>query len=330
MAPIATYVFLDLETTGLPQLDNNQTRITELSMVAVKRQHLLDTRPGAVPRVLDKLSMCFNPGRLIHPDSTNITGLSNELLEHNTLFNLNVFNTINSFLQCLEKPICLVSENGHSFDFPILKNHFEKLGVQLPDDTLCGDSLYAFHDILEGAKGAGSTAGSNSLANVAQNGDKVKRVQLCDDSIGEPSPKNEEQSPNIESAQSEEVITEDLEKHFNEYDDLKFQQIMKEQNNRTPEKKPIQNSLTKIKKVKRKIYFGNKPKPTVSYKLKDIYERVLNRAANEAHRAENDCLMTMEIAIGLKEKFVEYMDDEENHCKFSGVKAMTPGVKLGD
>ncbi|XP_022818522.1 uncharacterized protein LOC111350997 [Spodoptera litura] len=330
MAPIATYVFLDLETTGLPKLDNNKTRITELSMVVVKRRHLLDTRPGAVPRVLDKLSMCFNPGRMIHPDSTEITGLNNDLLEHNTLFNLNVFNTINSFLQCLEKPVCLVSENGHSFDFPILKNHFEKLGVQLPDDILCGDSLYSFYDILEPSKGAGSTEGNKlAIVNVAENGDKEKEVKLCDPSR-EASPKCEEQSANVENSQSEELITEDVMKHFDECDDLKFQQIMKEQNNRTPEQKPIRQTLTKIKKVKRRIFFENKPKPTRSYKLKDIYERVLNRPANEAHRAENDCLMAMEISISMGRQFVEYLDTEKNQCKFSEIKAMTPGVPLGD
>ncbi|KAH9640150.1 hypothetical protein HF086_018392 [Spodoptera exigua] len=330
MSRIATYVFLDLETSGLPMLDNNKTRITELCMVVVKRQHLLETRPGSVPRVLDKLSMCFNPGRMIHPDSTEITGLSNDLLEDNTLFNLNVFNTINSFIQCLKKPVCLIAENGHSFDFPILKNHFDKLGVELPDDILCGDSLYSSYDILEFAQGTASTERNASVANVAENGDKEKEVKASDNSSSETTSKSAEQSSNVENSQSEEVITEDFLNHFNEYDDLKFQQLLKEQNNRTPEQKPVQKPLTKIKKVKRRIFYENKPKPKQSYKLKDIYERVTNRPASEAHRAENDCLMAMEISITIGQKFVEYMDDKKNQSKFSEVKAMTPGVRLGD
>lgn len=68
---IKTFIFLDIETTGLPQMENNATKITELSMIAVQSSHL---RLGVIPRVQNKLTLCFNPWKLISYDSEKITG----------------------------------------------------------------------------------------------------------------------------------------------------------------------------------------------------------------------------------------------------------------
>ncbi|XP_038218470.1 uncharacterized protein LOC119837053 [Zerene cesonia] len=149
MIRVATYVFIDFETSSLPIEDHNKTRITELSFIAVKRAHILDTEIGAAPRVQQKLTLCLYPGRMISPTSTKITKLSNELLEYETTFNDNVYNILNTYLNILTKPICLVAQNGLKFDFPILKNHLNKLGKSFPADLLCADSYHCFFDILE-------------------------------------------------------------------------------------------------------------------------------------------------------------------------------------
>lgn len=68
---IKTFAFFDLETTGL----EIGKKITELCFVACSRKDILSTKKNEMPRVLNKLSLCVNPFRMIHPESTKITGL---------------------------------------------------------------------------------------------------------------------------------------------------------------------------------------------------------------------------------------------------------------
>lgn len=68
---IKTFVFLDIETTGLPKMENNRTKITELCMVAIEASHI---QMGVFPRVQNKLNFCFNPWKLISAESEKITG----------------------------------------------------------------------------------------------------------------------------------------------------------------------------------------------------------------------------------------------------------------
>ena len=69
---IQTFVFLDTEATGL---QNTRPRITELSLVAVHREGLQQAAIGlALPRILNKLTLCFYPMKAISPRSSDITG----------------------------------------------------------------------------------------------------------------------------------------------------------------------------------------------------------------------------------------------------------------
>lgn len=72
MAEISTFVFFDIETTGLLTCDI--PKITELAFTACMRDHLLKANKNEVPRVVHKLLLPFNPQKVIHPDSTRITG----------------------------------------------------------------------------------------------------------------------------------------------------------------------------------------------------------------------------------------------------------------
>uniref|UniRef100_A0A2A4K8M0 Exonuclease domain-containing protein n=1 Tax=Heliothis virescens TaxID=7102 RepID=A0A2A4K8M0_HELVI len=336
MARIATYVFIDLETTGLPKFEYNKTRITELSMVVVSRRHVLDTTPGAAPRVLDKLTMCFNPGRMIHPESTKTSGLCNDLLEHQTYFNIHVFNIINGFLQCHEKPVCLVAQNGHSFDFPILKNHFDKLGVSLSDDILCADTLHAFYDICKGKQPVNNVSNTNvTVVNNISHDLKSGASSSVNKKIKQTSVKSEDESITISTECISNGNEIQLEKSIidsfleDEVDELSAQAKMQQQNEETPHQKPkTAEQSNRYTRCKRKLYWGNDEKPTVPFKLQNVYERNLGRPAIEAHRAENDCIMTMEIAVAKAKQFVEWVDMEEHHCKFNDVVPMTVGVSL--
>lgn len=316
MAPIATYVFFDIETTGLPREENNKTKITEFSMVAVKRAHVLETRPGAVPRVQHKLTLLFNPGRLISSEGSEITGLNNFLLEHEPTFNRESFNLINNFLNILQKPVCLIAQNGLHYDYPILKNHLEKLKVSLSDDLLCADCYHGFYDILEARKIAETPLPATSSTSEISN----EIVQREESEQGEVTA-DKDTTENLNTLSSVEE---------SEFYTLTNTLAMKTLNETTPKQKikPSNDDRNRVMKARRRMPFSIDKKPKEKYKLKDIYERVLKRPAIEAHRAENDCLLALEVSVALGKEFVQWVDD--NYVLLSEVKSMKPGVRLGD
>ena len=68
---IKTYIFLDLETTGLPPLES---KITEISFIAIHRDNLEIGEHMDEPRIIDKLSACLDPKKHISPEASEITG----------------------------------------------------------------------------------------------------------------------------------------------------------------------------------------------------------------------------------------------------------------
>ena len=64
---LQTFVFFDLETT-----DFLPCRITELSMVSAQREEM--TTNGNKLRVINKLTLLFNPKKYIQPGASMITG----------------------------------------------------------------------------------------------------------------------------------------------------------------------------------------------------------------------------------------------------------------
>lgn len=320
MAPIATYVFFDLETTGLPPEENNKTKITELSMVAVKRDHVLETRPGAVPRVQHKLTLLLNPGRLISPPGSKITGLDNFLLEHEPKFNREVYDLINNFLNILEKPVCLIAQNGLHFDYPILKNHLEKLNVSLSEDLLCADCYHGFYDILEARK----TVNIPVEEVTSSKPDISKDITQAGTSKQEANVTSNEDS----TIKSTTLTNDDLELYC-----LANTLTMKATNETTPKQQKSninhpKDDRNRVSKARRRLPFSIGNKPTEKYKLKDVYERVLQRPAIDAHRAENDCILALEVSVALGKEFVQWVD--ENYVPFSEVRAMRFGVRIGD
>lgn len=109
-------------------------------------EHILQTEKNKLPRVLHKLSLCFNPFKRIQLKSTEITGLSNDMLEFEEKFNEDTIKIIELFLKKLGKPqqICLIAHNGLKFDFPLLKKAFDKHNKQLNQDLFLCDSLEIF------------------------------------------------------------------------------------------------------------------------------------------------------------------------------------------
>ncbi|XP_077283817.1 three prime repair exonuclease 2 [Arctopsyche grandis] len=148
MTTINTFIFVDLETSGLPWQERNHTQITEIALVSVKREHIL-VKSFTAPRVLNKLSLCFKTSMKISDRVEEITGLSNKLLDKENRFNEQGASLIKAFIELQMSPVCIVSHNGCGFDFPILRAEFARVNVSLPDDVLCTDTLQMFRCILK-------------------------------------------------------------------------------------------------------------------------------------------------------------------------------------
>uniref|UniRef100_A0A2K5CKZ8 exodeoxyribonuclease III n=2 Tax=Aotus nancymaae TaxID=37293 RepID=A0A2K5CKZ8_AOTNA len=146
-----TFVFLDLEATGLPSVE---PEIAELSLFAVHRSSLENPErdeSGApvLPRVLDKLTLCMCPERPFTAKASEITGLSSEGLVRcrKAGFDGAVVRTLQAFLSRQAGPICLVAHNGFDYDFPLLCAELRRLGARLPQDTVCLDTLPALRGL---------------------------------------------------------------------------------------------------------------------------------------------------------------------------------------
>ncbi|XP_053155814.1 three prime repair exonuclease 2-like isoform X2 [Hemicordylus capensis] len=146
-----TFVFLDVETTGLPP---DQPRVAELCLFAVNRCSLQNSPQDFSwnphpPRIVDKLSLCIDPQKPFVPVAEEITGLSNQSLEKNCKpdFNNAVVEALRGFLNRQAGPVCLVAHNGLGFDFPLLRTELWHVEADLPPDTGCLDTLLALKEL---------------------------------------------------------------------------------------------------------------------------------------------------------------------------------------
>nr|XP_029715337.1 three prime repair exonuclease 2-like [Aedes albopictus] len=142
-SPIGSFVFFDLETTGLIT-PTRTPKITEIALIACSTQHLQQTKCGELPRVLHKQTFCLNPRRTIDHEASKFSALYNDMLENESKFDGNIVQLMVLFLQRLQGPTCLVAHNGNQFDYIILKKELADLNAQLPDNTYCVDSLPLF------------------------------------------------------------------------------------------------------------------------------------------------------------------------------------------
>lgn len=141
-----TFAVLDIETNTLPEC-GRQIWITELSIAAFSKKDFIEsslTQEKGIPRILNKMHIVLRPLGAIDSYAENITGLNNYILEDESPFNENTCDMINSFLEHLQQPVCLVAFNGNAFDFKILKEHFRRKKKRLPENLLTVDSWEAF------------------------------------------------------------------------------------------------------------------------------------------------------------------------------------------
>ncbi|GBP56511.1 Three prime repair exonuclease 2 [Eumeta japonica] len=285
MPPITTFVFFDIETTGLPHLEKNQTKITELSMVAASKDDILNTSLGYVPKVT-KLSLLFNPERRIHPDAVKMNGLSNNILKSEPIFR-EKFDTINSFLLTLAKPVCLIAHNGNNFDYKILLAECNDGNLNLSLDLLCYDSIVAFRNILGGT--------NISFETLSKKIDEKDNVDATVDVW-----------PELD------LSIEDIEQL-----DLSVTETLNDEQ----KKKKTRRKKASHKKLTKKLEERNNLISTLftksdnqcnrnSFKLAHLYKRLLNKSPENCHRAEADCFMLLECVVALKTEFIKLAESE--------------------
>ncbi|KAG4068426.1 hypothetical protein HA402_007946 [Bradysia odoriphaga] len=333
---IRSYAFLDLETTGLPAIEFNKTKITEISVVSASKDSLLNTEKNELPRVLNKLSFCVNPCRQISSESTRITGLDNFMLENESKFDENFVKLLNHFLLQLPQPVCLVAHNGDRFDFPIMQRQLKTLNMTLPDDTLCMDSLLFFRsyeDYLEREKLDEPKPLPDELP--VEN-DLTETIPRCDAAVETTILTTVEKSPVVEVTSSNDVqllnqiiepsSSTDQLTDINETlstEDVKAKQIVNEStpsDRKTLVKKELfskrwsaysgSNSVTPgSKRVLFTPQNGNStvsPSKRMKFTLTAVHERFFGREPNQSHYAENDVLALLKCAVASKLEFIEY------------------------
>ncbi|XP_066249971.1 three prime repair exonuclease 2 [Euwallacea similis] len=299
MSRIKTFAFLDLETTGLPFYESNRTKITELTMSTVLADHL---NLGVVPRVQNKLTLCFNPQKLVSADSEKITNLSNETLQHLAPFTSATVEMINNFLKHSPKPVCLVAHYGNKFDFPILRTAILKTGVGLMEDIACIDSIETFRELHERSY----AEASEEVPLEFQDGFDELLCKVMDD-FDETQTKLQGSKRPLDVQKINETTPE---------------RKIKNENMGTLSKEIVSNAKKpRMLTSKKSIHFDT------SFKLVDVFERLTKQKAIGAHQAENDVNMLMMCAATLGEQFTTWAD--RNKRKFSDIPEMKPGRVIG-
>ncbi|XP_045463127.1 uncharacterized protein LOC123672855 [Harmonia axyridis] len=305
--PIYNFAFIDLETTGLPSLENNKTKITELSISIVESNHL---SLGTFPRVLNKINLCFNPCKFISPDSTDITGLSNNLLEYQSTFSLNVVKTIDNFLNLHKKPICFVAHNGNLFDYPILRAEINKVEGTFFEDILCIDSLKCFKDLHE-----------ESSIPTASSADEDCRV--IREEVDGPISKKAKTETDI-PIEFTDGFDELLCKAINEYEESVKMQNIQKKNETTPQKQIKSRKYLQLDSIRK---YSTSGKQRISYKLEDIYKRLTSNEPENSHHAEGDVKCLIHCAAKYGDVFIKWAND--NAKLFKDIPPMRPGTKIG-
>lgn len=328
LTDLASFVFLDVETTGLPGI--KAPKITEISMIACSKDHLLHTKHGELPRVMHKQSFCLNPQRIIHPKASETTGLYNDLLEHESTFDENTAQLIQLFLQRLQTPICLVAHNGNRFDFIIIKRELDALNMRLADHIYCVDSLTIFRKLEE----------------QRYKNDAIKNYHIHVNDLPKKTPiqsnvnpvENQNKTQDLFKGEFDELeltvldALEHLEKSCKEMSEMQklnettphrnvtlneSQKLAIRRNNNispsTPQVTPEVQKAQKTPRSRRQLFppvssevsadksSGSAPK---RFRLNDIHERCFGEAIKQAHYAENDVLALLRCAIAEGEGFV--------------------------
>ncbi|XP_017885267.1 three prime repair exonuclease 2 isoform X3 [Ceratina calcarata] len=258
---INTFIFMDLETTGLIK-GSLMPKITEISLIAASRSGICNAT-NALPRVLQKLVLAVNPEKPIPRVVQNMTGLSNDHLDKVECFNSDVFDLIIKFLKRQTAPVCFVAYNGNRFDYPILLSELKTIGQTFSEDILSIDMMYIVKDFC--SRKTRLELDYNNLLN---------------DGVTVASSNDVNNSPGTSYAKRMQAINEKTPES----------QILKSHNNN------VQN--WKANTVRRQLNFICPPS---DFKLGTVLKYICGFEPENAHSAEGDCLSMIHCAIAMKD-----------------------------
>ncbi|XP_014241279.1 three-prime repair exonuclease 1 [Cimex lectularius] len=307
--PVETYVFLDLETTGLPSKNFSNTKITEISLISALRKHFDENPSEAVPRVLNKLTMCFHPCKFITGSAQTISGLNNELLEEQSTFNVEFCDLLHSFLLRHPEPICLLAHNGNNFDFPLIQSHSKFLKRPLPDDILCADTLHAFREL--------KIVERPPPRHIPL--DVMEPYTLHNFEFGTNCwpPETDDIGPDVIK------FLDDIEHSlYEQYKGLETDAVMSSLYKGTPTRRasvgnppkinrkspPLHESMTS-ERIRRRLDFDKKsPRPCKpSYRLQAVYQHLFGKPPENSHTAEGDCLALLKCIAAIGTPFHDWV-----------------------
>ncbi|XP_035824810.1 three prime repair exonuclease 2 [Aplysia californica] len=276
---IQSFVLFNSESTGLPQ---TRPRIIELSFIAVTRDALLNLGARSTPRVLNKLTLCFNPKKDIEEEAAGVNGftdLHRADLELMKTFE-NAASLVISFLESLPRPVCIVAHYGNSFHFRLLLAELKRARQDIPEHILRVDSHMALR-ALEKLKPLSEYTGRNT------SDESVSRRRR-------------------EGLSLSDVKDEPLDGRMRE--GLSLSDVKDE-----PLDGRMREGLS-LSDVKDKPLDGsgaeNKSSGKLSYKLTAVHSRMFGPEGEECHTAENRCKTLLKIVLALSESFIEWCDDK--------------------
>ncbi|XP_058793237.1 uncharacterized protein LOC131665387 isoform X2 [Phymastichus coffea] len=342
--PIETFVFFDLETTGLIK-GTKMPKITELSMVATSRNSIrCDKRNKlALPRIMHKLTIPICPMQTIDPQASFASNLWNNLLDQMRPFDEATYDIIIQFINRLPGIICFVAHNGNHFDYPIFLSELDGIKKTFPDRILCVDTLPAFHEFF-----SDTPVSSPSLVQSFPQGyDEVDEEELVELKSHVSDSSLDDQWNNALCA-----IVDDFDKvqaNENSKDVMDYtisdkngqttstssdsitpknspNKSLQAINEKTPENQIIKTTRTRISSnprkisqafsVKKQIEFDNsKPK---NFKLSTVYFHMIGCEAENLHCAEADCITMLRCVCQIGPSFADWADMNAislNHLK---------------
>ena len=144
---IKTIIFLKIDINSI-----GNGEISEISAIAV---HINEINcplsySGQSPRIMDKLSLCFDPITGFHKHISYIKKIDCTMIQNacKKKFDKDAYGLLYSFLKRQEAPICFLCHNGFRLDFQILQSELQKIMLSLDQvdgqDVYCADSMWTF------------------------------------------------------------------------------------------------------------------------------------------------------------------------------------------
>ncbi|XP_011878532.1 PREDICTED: uncharacterized protein LOC105567893 [Vollenhovia emeryi] len=312
---IQTFVFLDLETTGLIQ-GTVLPRVTEIALIAISRESICNGDKHSLPRVLHKLVLPVNPRKVIPPNVEDLTKLYNADMHLLQPFENGIYELIMHFLKRLTPPICFAAHNGNGFDYPIFLRELEHIDKILDNEILCIDTWRMFQDFFINCKRDLEPKAVQNLLSDEYN-DSLLDVDMA---VAEKEPQIIATTSTAQTMlpcdkYAKVINYETVEEYSNGVDVQSSKNPIQEVNEKTPKNQIMmlenispQRPFKKIFPKKRLNFEREKP---VSLKLGDIYEHMFGSNFSYNHSAEADCLAMIRCIMNISDFFLEW---SQNHA----------------